>query len=69
MARRKKKSKSPAEAFARISKSGRRKMGLGLAYNSVKREYHRLGDELYRSKHGGRSIKSRKRRTKHRRTR
>lgn len=43
--------------------------GLGSRYSSAKRAYHEAGNALYKSKHGGRSIRSRKRRTKHRRSR
>ena len=39
-------------------------------YSAAKREYHRLGDALYRAGHGGRSARTaRKRRGKSRRSR
>lgn len=56
----------------------RRRKGWGLAaegatlqarYAHVKREYHRIGDALFRAHHGGRSSHARKRRGKSRRSR
>lgn len=59
----------------------RRRKGWGLAaegagratlqarYAHVKREYHRIGDALFRARHGGRSAHARKRRGKSRRSR
>ena len=38
-------------------------------YLATKRAYHEAGNALYKANHGGRSIRSRKRRTKHRRSR
>lgn len=50
----------------------RRTSALYSSYTAAKREYHRLGDQLYRSRHAGKSISEthkRKRKSKSRRSR
>ncbi|MHB2027600.1 MAG: hypothetical protein ACYCPT_02130 [Acidimicrobiales bacterium] len=49
--------------------SKRKSTSLRNAYQAAKREYHRLGDALYKQGHGGHTAHSRKRRGKHKRGR
>ena len=50
-------------------RTGVARASISARYHAAKREYHRLGDALYKAGHGGRSAHGRKRRSKSRRSR